>query len=106
MPVASCLPPSPTELQRRRDAGDADDRGLGVPHVLLAVELLEVVLLDGDAVSEEAPRGQQIARAAHRVAQQQLGAHRPVEPSEVGGMPQIPPGGGDRRCDAMRSGGH
>jgi len=90
-------------LQRRRDTRYADDRGLGVPHVLLSVELREVVLLDGDAVSEEAPRGQQVGRGAHRVAQQQLGAHRPVEPSEVGGMPQIP-SGGDRRCDKEDSG--
>lgn len=63
------LQPQQLLLQRRRDAGYADDRGLGVPHILFAVELREVVLLGGDAVSEEAPRGQQVARGAHRVAQ-------------------------------------
>lgn len=66
-----------------RDARDAAGRGCTVPPILVPKEPLQQRILPAAARGEEAPGGRRKAQRAQRVAQQQLRADGPGQPSGI-----------------------
>ena len=83
MLFVSCLVEALLDEAEASYARNADWRALLVGEILLAEELDQVVLLEGDARVEELPRGERVEDHADRIGEHDLRADGPVEPAEV-----------------------
>lgn len=84
-----CSSALPSNRHMAAHQWDADGHTPRISHILLSVEANQQLLLVWDATGEEAPGGGGVGQRAERVHQQQLRAHGPVEPAEVGGVAQV-----------------